>query len=162
MSRKKYVYLAGAIEAAPDKGKRWRTIITPKLEKLGYAVINPYLDLDGKILEDYGWATLDHKKIRTQKYRKDYFVVMEKIVKEDIRAVLKSKFIIVYFDRYVQKGAGTYGEVTLARYKNIPVYVVLAGDQSFEDIPAWVVGCTTQVFNSFKELRTFLNLLGEK
>ena len=46
MPSKKHVYLAGAIEAAPDKGTRWRTILTPQLEELGYKIFNPCLETD--------------------------------------------------------------------------------------------------------------------
>jgi len=159
MPKKKQIYLAGAIEAAPDKGTRWRTIVTPQLEELGYEVFNPCLETDGVILKELGWKKFNWEKIRKPKWREKYLHIMRRIVEEDLKAVLASKYVLVYFDKYVQQGAGTYGEVTVAVNHDIPVYIVLAGDLEFKNIPAWVVGCTTQVFDGFKE---FLEFLGEK
>lgn len=157
MAKNKQIYLAGAMEAAPDKGARWRTILTPQLEKLGYKAFNPCKETDGAILEQYGWAKLDYEKIKTPKYRKQYLEIFRKIVLADLEAVLSSDMLIVYFNKYMWQGsAGTHGEITVARRNNIPVYIVLAGDMDFEDIPAWVVGCTTSVFDSFKEFLDFL------
>ena len=159
MPKKKHVYLAGAIEAAPDKGTRWRTVLTPQLEEMGYDIFNPCVETDGVILKELGWKKFNWEKIRKPKWRDKYLHIMRRIVEEDLKAVLASKFVIVYFDRYVQLGAGTYGEVTVAVNHDIPVYIVLAGDMEFENIPAWVVGCTTTIFDSFKEL---LDFLGDK
>jgi len=159
MTKKKHIYLAGAIEAAPDKGTRWRTVLTPQLEELGYAVFNPYTETDGLMLKELGWKKFDWNKLRKPEWRDKYLYITHRIVEEDLKAVVASKLLVVYFDRYVQQGAGTYGEVTIATYVGIPVYIVLAGDLEFENLPAWVVGCTTKIFNSFKELLTFL---GEK
>jgi len=156
MAKKKHIYLAGAIEAAPDKGTRWRTILTPQLKELGYETFNPCVETDGPILEELGWEKFKWDKMREPKYRDKYLHIMHRIVEEDLKAVVASKFLVVYFDKYVPQGAGTYGEVTIATHVGIPVYVVLAGDLEFESLPAWVVGCTTEIFNSFKELLTFL------
>jgi len=155
MTKSKQIYLAGAIEAAPDKGTRWRTILTPELKELGFDVFNPCLETDGAILQELGWEKFKWEKIRTPEYRDQYFKIMQRIVEEDLKAVLASKCIVVYFDKYVSQGAGTYGEITLAADKNIPIYLVLAGEMSFETLPAWVVGCVgtpSNVFSNFREL----------
>jgi hypothetical protein len=156
MSKKKKAYLAGAIEAAPDQGKRWRTILSEQLDEMGWKYFNPCTETDGPILEELGWKKFKWEKIKTPKYRDEYLFVMNRIVEEDLKALLDCSCVIVYFDQYVPKGAGTYGELTIARHFNIPVYLVRAGDMEFNDIPAWVIGCTTKVFESFKDLRDFL------
>ena len=104
MPKKKQIYLAGAIEAAPDKGTRWRTIVTPQLEELGYEVFNPCLETDGVILKELGWKKFNWEKIRKPKWREKYLHIMRRIVEEDLKAVLASKYVLVYFDKYVQQG----------------------------------------------------------
>lgn len=159
MSKKHKAYLAGAIEAAPDQGKRWRTIIEPQLQKLGFETFNPCTKTDGPILEEMGWKKFDWEKIKTPEFRDDYLKVMRKIVQADLKAILECSCVVVYFDKYVPKGAGTYGEITIAEHFNIPVYLVLAGDMEFNHIPAWVIGCTDHVFDSFKDLFVFLETI---
>lgn len=156
MGTKKHIYLAGAIEAAPDKGTRWRTVLTPQLEELDYKIFNPCLETDGVILKELGWKKFNWEKIRKPKWREKYIHIMQRIVQEDLKAVMNSKFLVVYFDRYVLLGAGTHGEITVATNHDIPVYMVLAGDMEFKNLPAWFIGCTTQIFDSFKELLDFL------
>ena len=39
--KSKQAYLAGAMEASPDKGENWRDKIKPELIKLGYTVFDP-------------------------------------------------------------------------------------------------------------------------
>ena len=52
------------------------------------------------------------------------------------------------------RGAGTKGELTMAKYFGKPVYLVTS--IPYHDIPGWVLGCTTQLFSSFDELNVFL------
>ncbi len=51
---------------------------------------------------------------------------------------------------------GPKGELTIARYFNKPVYIVT--HMSKEKIPGWVLGCATEFFGSFEQLKTFLFL----
>ena len=41
IDKRKYVYLAGAIEHAPDDGRNWRRSVQKFLEEKGYKVLNP-------------------------------------------------------------------------------------------------------------------------
>jgi hypothetical protein len=150
------VYLAGAMQAAPDSGKTWRTKITPRLEDVGYKVFNPCLSTDGPIFEELGWKKFEWSEIKKPENRELYKEVMNRIVKADLAAVTDSDVVVCYWDQYVPKGAGTQGELTLACFHNLPVYIVMAGDMSFDSLPGWVVGCATEVFSSFTELIDFL------
>lgn len=163
--KKSQVYLAGAIQAAPDQGKRWRTILSQQLFDLGFKVFNPCERTDGPILERFGWKKFAWDEIKKPDNREQYLEVMREIVNKDLTAMLESDIIVVYFDRYVQLGAGTYGEMTVATWHNmnchrakekIPVYVVLASDMEFNSLPGWIVGCTDKVFDSFKTLVDYL------
>ena len=53
------------------------------------------------------------------------------------------------------RGAGTKGELTMARYFGKPVYMVTA--IPLQDIPGWVLGCTDRIFPSFEALQQFLS-----
>jgi hypothetical protein len=48
------------------------------------------------------------------------------------------------------RGAGTKGEVTIAKHFGKPVYMVTS--MRLEEIPGWVLACTTQTFPDFDGL----------
>ena len=52
------------------------------------------------------------------------------------------------------KGGGTHGEVTMAYYKNVPVYLV--NQVPIEDLSGWIMSCSTDIFNTFTELKSHL------
>ena len=53
-----------------------------------------------------------------------------------------------------QRGAGTKGELTLAALVAKPVYFVRG--MPVPDIPSWVIGCITEMFDNFNGLKSFL------
>jgi hypothetical protein len=65
-----------------------------------------------------------------------------------------SDYVICYWDQGAQRGAGTKGELTIARYFNKPVYMVTRIPKV--NIPGWVLGCVTEFFDSFEHLKEFL------
>lgn len=157
---KECVYLAGAIERSPDGGAAWRLEITPKLETAGYTVFNPCVETDGKLAEKLGWDEFSIEKWRKLK-KEDYQLFSEVgkwIVEQDLDAVAISDVMFVYFDKYVTQGAGTYGEITLARYLEKDVYIALASGFSKEDIPLWVTGCATKIFNDIDAALAYMKL----
>ena len=62
--------------------------------------------------------------------------------------------MVCYWDRWCEKGGGAHGELTVAYRKAIPVYLV--SEIPFEEISAWILGCTEQFFPSFSDLKSFL------
>jgi hypothetical protein len=66
----------------------------------------------------------------------------------------KTDYVVCNWDESAQRGAGTTGEVTLARFAQKPVYMVAT--MPLTEIPGWVLGCTTRMFQSFEELKSFL------
>lgn len=157
---KKIAYLAGAIEKAPDSGVEWRKNATPVLKKLGLNVFDPCVETDGKLAQKLGW-----KKFTTEAWRdlkeNNYQLfcdVGKWIVNEDLDAIVASDILIVFFDKYVTQGAGTYGEITLAKWLNKKIYLFLASDFPREEVPLWVTGCVTRIFNNFEDLVTYLRI----
>jgi hypothetical protein len=66
----------------------------------------------------------------------------------------QSDYVICNWDESAQRGAGTKGELTMARYVGKPVYMVT--QMKLQDIPGWVLGCATKTFRTFEELQMFL------
>jgi hypothetical protein len=58
------------------------------------------------------------------------------------------------WDEYVIQGGGTHGELTLAYQHKLPVYLVLG--MPLEKVSSWIVGCTTEIFSNFEEMKQYL------
>jgi hypothetical protein len=145
-------YLSGSIEYSPDYGKSWRAEITPFVRDLGHDVYDPALD-EKKNLEDYEvrefrkWKTTDLPRFQA---------TIRKIIAWDLDWIeQKSDYVICYFDEAAGRGAGTQGELTLAHRMGVPVYVVLG--MPLEKISGWILGCATEVFVDFEQLKLFLS-----
>ena len=145
------VYLSGAIEYAPDHGRAWRAAITPFLESLGHSVYDPALDEkknlnDEERLHFRQWKTTDLPRFQR---------TLRKIIAYDLDHIeQQTDFILCYWDPYSRLGAGTQGELTVAHRRGIPIYLVLGVPVT--EVSGWILGCSTQIFNGFDELKTFM------
>ena len=146
------IYLAGAIEAAPDDGATWRKEITEFLDaKLGWDVFDPSQHEQDFLTETEKanfrqWKSTDINKFRP---------VIKKIIDRDLHQLLQEcDAVICLWDDYVIQGGGTHGELTLAYEHNMPVYLVLG--MPVEKVSSWIIGCTTQVFEKFDDLQDYL------
>jgi hypothetical protein len=148
----KHVYLAGAIEYAPDGGKAWRREIARFLEQeLGMAVFDPCVN-------EVALLSVEEKH-RFREWKRDdrarFLPVIRRIIDNDIGQLLeRTRMVICYWDEHVTKGAGTAGELTLAYLHGIPVYLVLGIPA--DRLSSWAAGCATEVFATFDELRARL------
>jgi nucleoside 2-deoxyribosyltransferase len=146
------IYLAGAIEAAPDEGKGWRAELTSFLsEQLDWEVFDPsqheqdFLSVHEKT-NFRSWKTTDINKFRS---------VIAKIIDRDLDQLLNQcDGVIVLWDKYVLPGGGTHGELTLAYEHKMPVYLVLG--MPLAEVSSWIVGCTTELFEDFESLQKYL------
>ena len=147
------VYLCGAIEYSPDHGKAWRAEITQFLLEQGHEVYDPALDekknlTDEEVRDFRIWKTADLPRFRA---------TIRKIIDWDLEWVgRKCDCIVAYWDEYSGRGAGTQGELTLAYSRGIPVYLVTA--LPVAQVSGWILGCATEVFTSFDQLRTHLRV----
>jgi hypothetical protein len=145
------VYLCGAIEYSPDHGKAWRAEITPFLRSLGHDVYDPALDekknLSEEEVRDFRkWKAADLPRFQS---------TIRKIIDYDLDWVeRKCDYIVAYWDEYAGRGAGSQGELTVAYRRGIPVYFVSAIPT--EKVSGWILGCSTEVFRNFEELKSFL------
>jgi hypothetical protein len=145
-----FIYLSGAIEYAPLGGTSWRTAITPALEASGHEVYDPALD-DEKNLTDEEvrnfrtWKTTDLPRFQE---------TMRQIINYDLDIIEeRADAVLAYWDEYATRGAGSHGELTLARRRSIPVYLVLG--MPVEQVSGWILGCATEIFSNFAEAEQF-------
>lgn len=146
------VYLAGAIEYAPDGGKEWRRELGRFLtEELGHSLFDPtseewdLLDAEEK-LHFRAWKSGNLERFRP---------VIRRIIEHDLNNLLHhTNYVICYWDDYVRQGGGTHGEMTLAYMNNIPVYMVHG--MPLAQMSSWIIGCATELFPDFPSLKEYL------
>ena len=148
-------YLSGGMEYAKNEGIDWRSDMEYWIRKnLNQKIFNPNSES-----EKYLRKALPKRNFRALKSTNiDAFIkIVKKFVIIDSKEIaVRSDYVICYWDASAQRGAGTKGELTIARYFNKPVYMVTRMPK--EKIPGWVLGCVTNFFNSFDQLKNFLLL----
>jgi len=149
-------YLSGGMEYAKNEGINWREDLDQWIHKnLGHSVFNP-----NKESEKYLSKSLSGRSFRLLKSTdiKAYTKIVRKFVESDSKEIAtRSDYVVCYWDKSAQQGAGTKGELTIARYFNKPVYMVTR--ISKEKIPGWVLGCVTKHFSSFEQLKDYLETI---
>jgi hypothetical protein len=149
---KPLAYLAGAIENAPDGGQQWREEISLFLQQeMGHEVFNPCLEENHLLTpEEFRkfrqWKTTDLARFRQ---------VVHRIIRTDITMLMERvDYIICLWDEHVLNGGGTQGELTMAFWHQIPIYMVTKVPLS--RISSWIIGCTNEIFQDFASLKIFL------
>ncbi len=153
MSRRLRTYLSGGMEYAKGEGQDWRREIEEWITtELGHSVFNPNNES-----EKYLRKRLPHQNLRKLKFTdtaKFESIVRGIVMLDSLEIARKSDYVICYWDASALRGAGTKGELTLARFFGKPVYMVTRINRI--RIPGWVLGCTTRIFGSFEMLKTYL------
>jgi hypothetical protein len=146
------VYLAGAIEYAPDGGEEWRQKLGDFLiNELGHSLFDPTSEEWDLLTDDEKanfrkWKSSDIERFRP---------VIHRIINHDLNNLMNhTSYVVCYWDKYVTQGGGTHGEMTIAYLHDIPVYMVLGLPQS--EVSSWILGCTTEIFPDFESLKKFL------
>jgi hypothetical protein len=146
-------YLSGGMEYASDEGRDWRDRMHTWLAlELGATVFNPNVESD--LLFKNRHAGVDFRALKSSDPAR-YRSIAAELVDLDCREIAeRSDAVICYWDASAMRGAGTKGELTMARYCHKPVYMVTAMTET--EIPGWVLGCVTKMFGGFEELKEFL------
>ena len=147
------VYLSGGIEYASNYGKDWRTEISSWIkDQLGHSIFNPTKESIEFFHEKFPAFQRDNlKNLPIPEIRE----IIGSLINFEISTVMNEMdYIICFWDESCYKGAGTQGELTVARYNNIPVYIVTNLDKNI--IPSWIIGCSTEIFSNFETLKTYL------
>jgi hypothetical protein len=153
MHKSQRVYLSGGMEYASDEGKDWRSTLQEWLEReLCWSVFNPNLESARFFAERY--PSVNFRKLKSENLGL-YQSIASGLVDLDCDEIARRTDVLVcYWDNAAMRGAGTKGELTMARFFKKPVYMVTAIPQ--EEIPGWVLGCTTRIFPSFEALKEHL------
>lgn len=147
------VYLSGGMEHARNFGAGWRWRLQKWVEEeLGHAVFNPAA-VSEKYLRRY-YPGVSQKRLKRTDLKR-FQRLVSTLMQLDCREIaLRTDYVICLWDESAQKGAGTKGELTMAKYFGKPVYLVTTMGPS--DIPGWILACTTKLFDDFDELKAFL------
>jgi hypothetical protein len=154
MKQKKLrAYLSGGMEYAKDEGADWRTEIQDWLEQiLGHSAYNPNKESEALLQKHLPKG--DFRSLKTNDIKR-YTAIVQRMVDVDSKEIAtKSDYIVCLWNKSAQQGAGTKGELTLAKYFHKPVYFVT--QIKSEKIPGWVLGCVTKQFRTFEELESYL------
>lgn len=153
MHRNQRVYLSGGMEYASDEGRDWRSSLQEWLEqKLCCSVFNPNTESARFFATHFPGVTF--RKLKTANPVL-YMTIASRLVDLDCSEIAnRTDMVICYWDEAAVRGAGTKGELTMAKFFGKPVYMVTSIPR--EDIPGWVLGCTTALFPSFEELKEHL------
>lgn len=148
------VYLSGGMEYADGEGAEWRTELQQWIEKeLGHEVFNPNVESNHFFSTHY--PNVDFRKIKFEDIQL-YREIARSLVEIDCKEIAeRSDYIICYWNEGAAKGAGTKGELTMAKFFNKPIYLVT----SFElhNIPGWVLGCVSTIYPDFISLKQELS-----
>jgi hypothetical protein len=146
-------YLSGGMEYTADEGHSWRAMMHEWLEKtLSHSVFNPNEESDKFFALHY--PSVNIRQLKQQDILR-YVAIIEQLVRLDIEEIAqRSDYVICYWDEGAQRGAGTKGEITIAKFFSKPVYLIT--QIPLEEIPGWVLACSTQIFPGFDELKEHL------
>ncbi len=141
------------MEYAAGEGRAWRASLQEWLERsLDASVFNPTVASEEHFRTRHPGV---HFRTLKETDPDTYRAIAAELVALDCREIAeRTDFLICYWDESAMRGAGTKGELTMAKYFQKPVFLVTSMAQ--RDIPGWVLGCTSRLFPTFDELRAFL------
>ncbi len=147
-------YLSGGMEYAAGEGVHWRRELQHWLEaNLRHDVFNP--NVESERFFSAQQPAVDFRALKTDDVSR-YQRIARSLVEIDCKEIAeRSDYIICYWDEGAAKGAGTKGELTMARFFGKPVYLVTS--YPLQDIPGWILGCVTRTFGTFDDLKAFLS-----
>jgi hypothetical protein len=146
-------YLSGGMEHARNFGSGWRLRLQKWIEvELGHKVFNPSI-VSKQYLKKH-FPGISQKRLKRTNL-KEFQRLVSALMRLDCQEIAnRTDYVVCLWDESAQKGAGTKGELTLAKYFGKPVYVVTAMRPA--EIPGWILACTTRLFSDFDELTVFL------
>lgn len=141
------------MEHARDRGASWRSSLEGWLSKnLAHDSFNPVRVSDEFIAARY--PGINQRRMKEQNLG-EFRALVGEIIAIDLHAIEQlCDYCICYWDRSAQQGAGTKGEITLAKYLGKPVYLVT--EIPLSSVPGWVIGCSSEIFPNILQLKKYL------
>jgi len=146
-------YLCGPIDLAEDGGRLWRRKLAPFLrDHLGHRIYDPDEEARKTLTTEEIANLAQWQKTDLDRFRRAY----RKVIASNLDLIEnKVDYLVCCWDAAGAQPGGTSAELTAAHRKGIPVYLV--ADLPVEEIDAWVLGCSDQVFSSIERLKEFLS-----
>ena len=141
------------MEFAKGEGADWRRLMEDWVQKnLGHSSYNPNKESSEYFAKKYPSGRF--RELKNEDIEK-YTEFVRDLIDSDCREIAeRADYVICNWDESAQRGAGTKGELTMARFFRKPVYMVT--QMRLQDIPGWVLGCATKTFRTFEKLQEFL------
>ena len=147
------VYLSGGMEYSKDEGRDWRRTMQYWIEsELRGDVFNPNVESDRLFSTKH--AGVNFRKLKAEDFSLYQEIARELVALDTEEIATRSDLVICFWDDSAQRGAGTKGELTIARYFGKPVFMVTS--TPMEAIPGWVIGCVTMIVPDFDSLKKLL------
>lgn len=154
MKRKRAtVYLSGGMQFAAGNGADWRRTFGEWVRSdLGHTVLDP---VQASMHLKQSMRRSGHSLGGRRRVGGSWPIFFRRVVDQDVRLVARrSDYVVCLWNLSARKGAGTQGELTVARWLRIPVYLVSRTPR--ERLPGWVQGCITEHFHTFEQLKFYL------
>lgn len=141
-------------------GSQWRSECSKKLMEMNFIP----LDITAMDMEYNKIHTRDMKcSLRADISEQEKIQTKSNIRQHFIRADLElirrhADAVIILYDEGVRKGAGTISECQFAYDHDVPIFLV-NNYSSETEIPGWLFGLTTKVFNTWDDLYKYLSSL---
>lgn len=154
--RKFKTYLCGPIGLQViENAREWRDWLKEQLGYMSIECLNPF-DNIGNTLNDVRKSLQDASEsgdIDACRY-----IVSKYFIPPDLKMVKECDFITMYIpEKNGYEICGSYGEITLARFLNKPVFIVTPRRLKPVGIPHWAVGCSTEIFKTWKDYFDYIN-----
>lgn len=153
-------YLIGPMDDVADRGKVWRNLITPELQKFNLEILNP-CDKPPDAGVDESEDT--YAELKRLKETGQYHLIREKyadIRSFDLRCCDRADFGIAYINMDVHM-CGSYEEITTMNRSKKPVLVFAKGGRT--RIPNWIYWMLPHqhLFDDMKSLLDYLGVIDE-
>ena len=145
-------YPCAPVEFAEQSGKLWRDKLSAFLtDRPGHRVYDPVKD-QRKNLSQEEIANFQRWKMNDmERFRR----VARKIIAFQLELIEhKADYLIGNWNSESVRDGGMIAELTAAHRKGIPVFLVASAP--VEEISAWALGCSDQLFTSIENLKLFL------
>lgn len=155
-----YVYLGGPIEAASDLGVEWRKELTPRLEALGFRVLDPCQLESKKTCMSVQKTNEALRRCKKERRFSEFVLIMTAIQDNDEALVLKSDIVIAFLPADTPT-TGTVDEMWICRKNGGSVYIVT--DTPLEKLSSWTLAtCLRSGGEVFSDFTSLVNFLKEK
>lgn len=150
------IYLSGGMQYAKDLGAQWRIDASEALRSMQYFPLD-ITELDVAYSKDHGGLFTPTDRSKHLEFKSD---IRKHFIQTDLNLIQNmTDAIVIYYDESVRLGAGTVSECQFAYNLNMPVFLVCDYPDMFKEVPGWLQGLTTKMFQTFDELYAYLGAL---